>query len=98
MSGPVVLYKLTPAWVLLDSGESMRVWFDSFGVEHGRIQWSLLLDGTPAVFIGTSVPASIIRGIEEDFEDGEPFPLDTPPEYRPLERSAWRLDEAEGEL
>lgn len=96
MVGPTIVFAPEPAWILLKSGKTMRVWFDGFGIEDGAIQWTLLVHGAPNWTMQTSVPASAIGGIEDGLAGS--MNVDTPPVFSTLNRAAWRLDEVDAHL
>jgi hypothetical protein len=95
-SGPTLILGLMPAWVLLTSGESMRIWFDGGVSPEGEfLAFSSLVRGMPNGIQSIWVSGSAIVEIEADVEDDPMFPIERPPLFRHASRSKWRLDEVE---
>ena len=88
LNGPKSLWELEPYWILLSSGDSIRVSFDGgYSGGQGLLLLGTLAEGTPNFEIQTAIPASAIHGIYEPSES-----IDDPPDtYPPLEPSIVEL-------
>jgi hypothetical protein len=93
---PEIALGISSGWVLLSTGESMRVWFDFYEPTAHHLTMGFALSGKPLTTVSHWIPKASIRGIEVDTGEVTPFPLDAPPDFEPLEGrwDVWRLNEA----
>lgn len=94
MSGPAVFKGLNATWFRLSQGDAMRVWWFGWGRAEDRLEFGVLLEGTPHVNMGTWIPVSEATGFADaPGEDGK-VQDSSPPTFAPLDdqsRWYWRL-------